>query len=111
MNVDKLCFEIHGLEGRVWVRPYAGNVEFNGETYDTLAEAIDALPMFARELGWTDYYTTLADFSIEECIAHADKFCAELSDLQSGDYPTPDYDPYEAAGESHFGLPGGARSL
>jgi hypothetical protein len=95
MNVDKLCFEIHGLEGRVWVRPYAGNVEFNGETYDTLAEAIDALPMFARELGWTDYYTTLA----------------ELSDLQSGDYPTPDYDPYEAAGESHFGLPGGARSL
>jgi hypothetical protein len=54
------CFEIHGLDSRVWVRPYAGNVEFNGETYDTLTEAVDALPMLARELGWTDYHTTIA---------------------------------------------------
>jgi hypothetical protein len=57
------CFEIHRLDNRVWVRPYAGNVEFNGETYDTLAEAFDALPMLARELGWTDYHTTIAEFN------------------------------------------------
>jgi hypothetical protein len=57
-------FEIHGLDNRVWIRPYAGNVEFNGETFDTLAEALAALPALARELGWTEYLTTIADFKV-----------------------------------------------
>jgi hypothetical protein len=60
----KNTFEIHGLDARVWVRPYVGNDELNGETYDTLADALDALPMLARELGWDDYNTTIADYSV-----------------------------------------------
>lgn len=57
-------FEIHGLDGKVWVRPYANNVEFNGETFDTLTEARAALPAFAVSLGWTDYSVTVADFKV-----------------------------------------------
>jgi hypothetical protein len=54
-------FEIHGLDDKVWVRPYAGNEEFNGETFNTLTEAVAALPVLARELGWSDYGTTVAE--------------------------------------------------
>jgi hypothetical protein len=54
-------FEIHKLDGKVWVRPYVGNDEYNGETYDTLTEAVDALPMLAREIGWTDYRITVEE--------------------------------------------------
>jgi hypothetical protein len=60
MNTSN-TFELHGLDGKVWVRPYVGNEEFNGETYDTLNEAVDALPMLARELGWSDYRTTIGE--------------------------------------------------
>jgi hypothetical protein len=53
-----LIFELHNLDGRIWVRPYVGNEEYNGETFASVPEAVDALPMLARELGWTDYRTT-----------------------------------------------------
>ncbi len=51
-------FEIHSLDGKIWVRPYAGNEEFNGETFDTMTEARDALPAIAVDLGWDDYNVT-----------------------------------------------------
>lgn len=52
-------FEIHDLDGKVWVRPYEGDTEFNGETFDTLGDAKAALPDMAIDLGWaTEYYVT-----------------------------------------------------
>ena len=57
----KNTFEIHNLDGKFWVRPYSGQDEYNGETYDTLTEAVDALPMLAREIGWDDYRTTVEE--------------------------------------------------
>jgi hypothetical protein len=53
-------FEIHGLDdGHVWVRPYVGNEEFNGETFAALVEALAALPTMASDLGWTEYAVTV----------------------------------------------------
>ena len=54
-------FEIHDLDGRVFVRPYVGSVEFNGEIFDTVADARAALPGIAVDCGWTDYFVTYAD--------------------------------------------------
>jgi len=55
---DTPIFEIHSLDGKVWVRPYLGQEEFNGSTYETVAEAITDLPTLAAELGWTEYRIT-----------------------------------------------------
>lgn len=55
----KHSFEVSSLDGRVWVRPYDGNVEYNGETYATLAEALADIPQLAADLGWTDYNITI----------------------------------------------------
>lgn len=54
-------FEIQNLDGRVWVRPYAGSVEFNGDTFDSRADALAALRGFAVELGWSTFNVTIAE--------------------------------------------------
>lgn len=58
MNTNN-SFEVSTLDGRVWVRPYTGNVVYDGETYATRAEAMADIPAIAMDLGWTDYNITV----------------------------------------------------
>ncbi len=62
MNTQR-TFEIHMLEGRYFVRPYVGNDEYTGETFNTLTEARAALPAMASDLGWPNDYNVTEAFT------------------------------------------------
>lgn len=51
------------LEGRYFVRPYVGNDEYTGETFNTLTEARAALPAMASDLGWPNDYNVTEAFT------------------------------------------------